>query len=85
MALDICVSATDDVYDRTGEEMRAKLRSIRQACEGVVRYAVRADGFQIAHDVDYDLAKIREWNEAATVCPTSTCRATTTPSTGAVM
>ncbi len=65
VALDICVSATEDVYDRTGEEMRAKLRSIRQACEGKVRYAVRADGFQIAHNVEYDLAKIREWNEAA--------------------
>ena len=59
------VSATEDVYDRTGEEMRAKLQSIRRACEGSVRYAVRADGFQIAHNVQDDLAKVREWNEAA--------------------
>jgi hypothetical protein len=26
---------------------------------------VRADGFQIAHTVDHDLAQIRLWNEAA--------------------
>lgn len=65
IALDICVNATEDVYDRTPEEMRGKLRRIRQACEGKVRYAVRADGFQIAHTVEHDLAKIRQWNEAA--------------------
>ncbi len=65
VALDICVNATEDVYDRTADEMRAKLRSIRAACEGKVRYAVRADGFQIAHSLAADLAQIRTWNEAA--------------------
>ncbi|MFH1566603.1 MAG: uroporphyrinogen decarboxylase family protein, partial [Gemmatimonadota bacterium] len=66
VALDICANATEDVYDRTPEEMRAKMRAIRQACEGKVRHALRADGFQIAHGVEADLAKIRQWNDAAT-------------------
>ena len=65
VALDICVNATEDVYDRTPEEMRRKLRQIRDACEGRVRYAVRADGFQIVRGVEADLAKIRQWNDAA--------------------
>ena len=64
-ALDICVNATDDVYDRTPDEMRRKLQSIREICEGKVRYAVRADGFQIVRSVAEDLASIRSWNEAA--------------------
>ncbi|MBN2295554.1 MAG: hypothetical protein JXM70_24200 [Pirellulales bacterium] len=65
IALDICVNPTEDVYDRTPEEMRAKLSSIKSACDGKVRYAVRADGFQIARTIEEDLAKVREWNDAA--------------------
>lgn len=65
IALDICISATGDVYDRTPDEMRQKLQSIKNACEGKVKYAVRADGFQILRSVAEDLASIRTWNEAA--------------------
>ena len=64
-ALDICVNATDDVYDRTPDEMRKKLQNIRKICEGKVRYAVRADGFQIVRSVAENLDSIRSWNEAA--------------------
>ena len=45
--------------------MRAKLQSIKAACDGKVRYAVRADGFQIVRSVEHDLKKIRQWNDAA--------------------
>jgi hypothetical protein len=65
MALDICVNATEDVYDRTAEEMRVRLWSLRRTCEDKVKYAVRADGFQIARGLEHDLAKIRTWNRAA--------------------
>ena len=65
IALDICVNPTKDVYDRTPDEMRAKLQSIKASCDGKVRYAVRADGFQIARSVEHDLKKIRQWNDAA--------------------
>ena len=65
VALDICVSATGDVYDRTPQEMREKLLQIKQACKDKVRYAVRADGFQIVHTVEQDLEKIKQWNDAA--------------------
>ena len=65
IALDICVNPTKDVYDSTPDEMRAKLQSIKAACDGKVRYAVRADGFQIVRSVEHDLKKIRQWNDAA--------------------
>jgi len=65
IALDICVNATADVYDRTPAEMRQKLQTIKATCDGRVKYAVRADGFQIVRTVERDMAKIREWNEAA--------------------
>ena len=65
IALDICLSATGDVYDRTAPEMRQKLQGIKDACEGRVKYAVRADGFQIVRTVEDDLAKIRRWNQVA--------------------
>ncbi|MEI8079724.1 MAG: uroporphyrinogen decarboxylase family protein [bacterium] len=65
MALDICLSATGDVYDRTAEEMRQKLQGIKDTCDGRVKYAVRADGFQIVRTVEEDLAKIRLWNQMA--------------------
>jgi uroporphyrinogen-III decarboxylase len=65
IALDICVNPTKDVYDRTPDEMRAKLQAIKAACDGKVRYAVRADGFQIANTIERDLEKIRQWNDAA--------------------
>lgn len=65
IALDICLSATGDVYDRTAPEMRQKLQGIKDTCEGRVKYAVRADGFQIVRTVEEDLAKIRLWNDVA--------------------
>jgi len=65
IALDICINSTEDVYDRKPEEMRQKLMKIKNACEGKVRYAVRADGFQIIRTIEQDLAKIREWNDVA--------------------
>jgi pentose-5-phosphate-3-epimerase len=65
IALDICVNPTKDVYDRAPDEMRAKLQAIKAACDGKVRYAVRADGFQIANTIERDLEKIRQWNDAA--------------------
>lgn len=65
IALDICVSATGDVYDRTPDEMRQKLQSIKDACHSKVRYAVRADGFQILRSVAEDLASVNAWNQAA--------------------
>ncbi|MBN1687370.1 MAG: hypothetical protein JW852_11990, partial [Spirochaetales bacterium] len=57
IALDICINSTEDIYDRTPEEMRRKLLKIKDACEGKVRYAVRADGFQIIRTIEKDLAK----------------------------
>jgi hypothetical protein len=65
VALDICLNATGDVYDQTDEGMRATLQSIKDACEGRVKYAVRADGFQIVRGVEEDLSRIRRWNAAA--------------------
>jgi len=65
IALDICLSATGDVYDRTAMEMRQKLQSIKDTCEGKVKYSVRADGFQIVRSAEEDLAKIRRWNQVA--------------------
>jgi hypothetical protein len=65
IALDICLSATGDVYDRTAAEMRQKLQGIKDTCEGKVKYAVRADGFQISRTVEVDLAKIGLWNTVA--------------------
>ena len=65
IALDICVNATADVYDRAPAEMREKLRAVKAACDGRVKYSVRADGFQIVRSVEQDMAKIRGWNQAA--------------------
>ena len=48
----------------TGAEVCAATHEVFYR-EGKVRYAVRADGFQIAHGVAADLAQIRAWNEAA--------------------
>lgn len=63
--LEICLNSVEDIYEKNGQEMRQKLLSIKEACDGKVRYQVRADGFAVLNSIDFTLQKIREWNEAA--------------------
>lgn len=63
--LEICLNAVRDIYEATEDRMRRKLLSIRAACDGKVRYQVRADGFGIMGTVEEALAKIRMWNNVA--------------------
>jgi hypothetical protein len=63
--LEICLNSVEDIYEKNGQEMRQKLLSVKEACDGKVRYQVRADGFAVLNSIDFTLQKIREWNEAA--------------------
>lgn len=65
IALEICLNSVADIYDATEDEMRAKLLSIKDACDGKVRYQVRADGFAIVNSIAVTLEKIRQWNRIA--------------------
>jgi uroporphyrinogen-III decarboxylase len=65
IALEICLNASADIYDRNEEEMEQKLQNIKSACEGKVRYSVRADGFGVVDNVESTLEKIRQWNKVA--------------------
>lgn len=65
IALEICINAVKDVYERTESEMREKLQSIKDACDGKVRYSVRADGFGIIDTVEKAMNKITLWNRVA--------------------
>lgn len=67
IALEICLNSMADIYERNEEEMRQKLQSIKDICDGKVRYSVRADGFAILHSVEFCLEKIRLWNKVAEV------------------
>ena len=44
--LEICLNSVEDIYEKNGQEMRQKLLSIKEACDGKVRYQVRADGLR---------------------------------------
>jgi hypothetical protein len=63
--LEICINSVADVYEKNKDEMRQKLLSIKNTCEGKVRYQVRADGFAVLNSIEFTLQKIREWNEVA--------------------
>ena len=63
--LEICLNSVADIYERTEEEMRQKLLSIKDACDGKVRYQVRGDGFAVLNSVEFTLEKIRQWNKVA--------------------
>ncbi|MFH1006321.1 MAG: uroporphyrinogen decarboxylase family protein [Candidatus Latescibacterota bacterium] len=63
--LEICLNSVADIYERTEDEMRAKLVSIKDACDGKVRYQVRGDGFAILGSIAFTLEKIGQWNRVA--------------------
>jgi len=63
--LEICLNSVADIYEKDADGMKEKLLSIKDACEGKVRYQVRADGFAVLNSVEFTLEKIREWNKAA--------------------
>ena len=63
--LEICLNSVEDIYEKNKDEMREKLISIKDACDGRVRYQVRADGFAVLNSVEFTLGKIREWNDVA--------------------
>ena len=63
--LEICLNSVADIYEKNKDEMKAKLLSIKEACEGKVRYQVRADGFAVLNSTEFTLGKIREWNDVA--------------------
>lgn len=65
IALEICLNSVADIYEKNKDEMREKLLNIKNACDGKVRYQVRADGFAVLNSVEFTLGKIREWNDVA--------------------
>lgn len=65
IALEICLNSVADIYEKSEDDMRAKLLAIRAACDGQVRYQVRADGFAVLKSIDFTLEKIRQWNRIA--------------------
>jgi hypothetical protein len=65
IALEICLNAVRDVYESSEEQMREKLLSIKSACDGMIRYSVRADGFGIVDTVEKAMQKIKMWNRVA--------------------
>ncbi|MDD5017424.1 MAG: uroporphyrinogen decarboxylase family protein [Eubacteriales bacterium] len=65
IAIEICLNSVADIYEGNEDEMRAKLLSIKEACDGKVRYQVRADGFAVLNSVEFTMEKIRQWNKVA--------------------
>jgi hypothetical protein len=65
IALEICLNAVRDVYESSEVQMREKLLSIKKACDGKVRYSVRADGFGVVDTVENAMRQIRLWNKVA--------------------
>lgn len=65
IVLEICLNSIRDVYEKNTVETKDKLKSIKDMCEGKIRYSVRADGFAILNSIEFSLKKIREWNNIA--------------------
>jgi hypothetical protein len=63
-ALEICLNPLEDVQMASTDEIRAKLRSIKEIC-GDGAYTVRADGIQDLHGVDHEIAQIGLWIDEA--------------------
>ena len=65
LSLEICINSVEDVYEKDEAQMRGKLMSIKNTCDGRVKYQVRADGFAVYDTIDYTMEKINLWNKAA--------------------
>ena len=64
MPLEFCLHPVRDVQDASRDSMTAKLCGIVKACDGSA-YTIRADGLQLMHGLEKDLAAIREWTLVA--------------------
>ncbi|KLU63422.1 methylcobalamin:coenzyme M methyltransferase [Peptococcaceae bacterium CEB3] len=64
LPLDVCIDPVKDMLESTPEQMKQKLRAIKDACLGT-DFAVRNDAIQVVKSVDEDLLKIKEWISAA--------------------
>jgi hypothetical protein len=62
--LEIVLNPVDDVEKATSQEMKEKLRRIKDCCQGL-HYTVRADAFQIVSTLENDLKQIKQWIEIA--------------------
>ncbi|HAX97372.1 MAG TPA: hypothetical protein DCY12_00370 [Candidatus Atribacteria bacterium] len=62
--LEIVLNPVDDVEKATPQEMKEKLRRIKDCCQGL-HYTVRADAFQICSTLENDLIQIKQWIEIA--------------------
>lgn len=62
--LEIVLNPLDDVEKATSQEMKEKLRRIKDCCQGL-HYTVRADAFQIVSTLENDLKQIKQWIEIA--------------------
>ncbi len=65
ISLEICLNSVDDIYEKEEDQMREKLLKIKNACDGKVKYQVRADGFAIYNSIEYTMQKINLWNKVA--------------------
>ncbi len=65
ISIEICRNSVRDMFEKTEEEMEEDLRSIKDACEGKVKYQVRMDGIAIFKDIDFTLNKINTWKKVA--------------------
>ena len=63
-AIDICLNPQEDILEADETQMKEKLEDIRKTCEGRA-YFVRADGFMLGGDLEYELNQIRRWSEVA--------------------
>ncbi len=65
IAIEICVNANRDMYEKTFDEMVSQLNEIKDACDGKVRYSVRCDGIAVLFSEEECLSKMKEWERAA--------------------
>lgn len=62
--LEFCLHPVQDVQNADRRAMEARLRGIARACKGSA-YTVRADGIQLMHGLERDVAVINEWVSVA--------------------
>ena len=63
--LEICVNSVRDMYEKSEEEMCDQLESIKDVCDGRVRYQVRCDGIAVLNTIEECLEKVAQWGRAA--------------------